>query len=177
MLTGIDKSPFRQTDLANSIDHRLKLLLIHLKENGFPLGDIDPNNVNWADIRVSGHSQGGNKTYYIAKFRGVKFACMLGAPFDVNDTVSPGAPNIADWFKVDIDKTPVSQMGEFVTTEDDNYGSFHGGTEYIGLRYGFEAAETTQAPYFNAAGESIDGHAASVADPKLKSLRAKVCFR
>ena len=178
-LTGVDLSPYRTTDAYNSVDYRLQVLLTYLQaHSGVKLpANLNPNNVVWSDITVSGHSQGGNLAYYVAKNRGVKFACMLGSPYDVGDSVNPGSVPIADWFTTGVSLTPVNRLGHFVTKEDDNYSSFHAGALFVGMTYGQEAFETSQPPYHNSEGEEINGHAASVGDPKLASLRAQACFR
>ncbi len=179
ILTGVNLSPFVATDIYNSVDHRLKVLLTFLKtKSGVPLASsVNPNNFAWDSVMVSGHSQGGNLSYYIAKNRGVKFACMLGSPYDVADDVNPGPVPIADWFSTESSLTPVSRLGQLVTVEDENYTSFRQGALFIGMTYGQEAFEISLPPYQNASEEIIDGHAASVGDPNLASLRAQACFR
>lgn len=177
VLTGIDYTPLRTTDQYNSIEYRLEVLLTYLKSiANFPLpSTIQPQTFSWSDVKVSGHSQGGNQAYYIAKNFGVKFVCMLGSPYDVDDTVSPSTTPIADWFRVPGTATPVVNMGQFITKEDDNYTSFNQGAAYIGLVDGVQAFEASSPPYYNVKGETIDGHGASVGEPKFKSLRAAAC--
>jgi hypothetical protein len=179
VLTGVDLSPYRSTDIYNSVDFRLKVLLNYLLPKVGPRlpAGIDPNNFSWAAATVSGHSQGGNLAYYIAKNRGVTFACMLGSPYDVADSVAPGPVRIADWFTTGVSLTPVSRLGQFVTTEDDSYTSFHAAALLLGMTYGQEAFESTLAPYHDGEGNVVDGHEAAVNDPSLASLRAQACFR
>ncbi len=177
VLIGFDYTPLRETDSFNSIEYRLEILLSYLQLiPNFPLpSNIQAETFTWADAKLSGHSQGGNQAYYIAKYYGVKFACMLGSPYDVDDTVYPSATPIADWFRVPGSMTPVNNLGQFITQEDDNYNSFNQGAGYIGLTDGVQAYEASSPPYFNEKGETISGHAAAVGEPKFKSLRASAC--
>lgn len=178
VLTGIDHSPYREVAAADALDHRLRLLLEHVEAHSPLLPDaLDPGAVDWSQVRVSGHSQGGNLAYYIARFRGVRYACMLGSPYDVADTVDRTFPFIADWFKRGTPLTDVPNLGQFITMEDENYGPFRGAAAYLGLTVGLDAFEISDPPYATAAGEELNGHAASVADPDLASYRAQACFR
>ncbi len=178
VLSGTDKSPYA-VDSANGADYRLRVLLTALKGSSaitLPAG-LDPNNLNWSDTTVSGHSQGGNLAYYVARFRGVKFACMLGSPYDVGDGVNPGTLPIADWFTLGTSRTPTSKLGQFITVQDENYGPFRSAAAFLGLIPGEHSFEANQPPYKNQAGEVIDGHGAPLADPALRTFREQACFR
>lgn len=181
ILTGIDASPVREVNVANSVRHRVAALIDYLADNGFALPDGSHPFTDWSTIRVSGHSQGGGHAYYLAKYSGVKFACFLGSPYDVSDNVpAPPAPakNIADWYlDTSANKTPVRQMGAFLTTADDSYGAFTSAYDIIGLTKGKEWLEADKRRYTDDTGKAVSGHAASVQDPSLAPLRAKACFR
>ena len=102
---------------------------------------------------------------------------MLGSPYDVGDRVNLGAVPIADWFTSGATTTPAGRLGQFITKEDDNYASFRQTAILLGMTYGQEAFDTSQPPYQSAEGAVINGHAASIQDPRLASLRAQACFR
>ncbi|RYZ93193.1 MAG: hypothetical protein EOP06_01855 [Proteobacteria bacterium] len=149
VLTGADLTPYRTTGSADSIRHRVLKLLQSLKARpNFPLPtEIDLSNFSWKNFVVSGHSQGGNQSYFIAKYYGVKFACMLGSPYDVDDSVNPGSPIIADWLRSPGALTASSAMGQFITLEDDSYNAFSGAAAFIGLGAGINAIEARAPPY------------------------------
>lgn len=178
LITGTDKSPYRQTDEWNGVDYRLKSLLSYLKTNGvvLPTG-IDPAAMNWNVVRVSGHSQGAEVAYWIVKNRGVKFGCFLAGPFSPPDSVNLGPDKIADWFTVGPHLTPTSQMGAFLTVQDTFYRFFVSAYDVIGLGEGREWFEVDLPPYTDGRGTVIDGHSAAVNDPLLKPQRAQACFR
>lgn len=181
--TGIDRSNYRQTDYYNGVLYRLESVLKFVAgKQDFPLpAELNPASLDLSKISLSGHSQGGNMAYHFAKYSLVKFACMLGAPFEPDDNINKGSDDIADWFRNGAAVTPTSRLGHLVTVEDTYYGLFRKGALFIGLTYGVNAFETKQAPYYNSEGELMpDGngaHGASVGDPKLKPLRASACFR
>lgn len=179
VLTGVDHSPFRQVDLYDGVDHRLQMVLAHVdgrSDVALPPG-LDPFAVDWSQIRVSGHSQGGNLAYYVARRRGVAFGCLLASPYDVPDAVDLQGLPIADWFKEGDSLTPASQVGQVFTSEDPNAGSFRGAGLLIGLNPGEQSFEVSAPPYLNAAGEEVDGHAAPLAAPALAAARAAACSR
>ena len=102
---------------------------------------------------------------------------MLGSPYDVADTVDRTFPFIADWFKVGPPLTDVPDLGQLVTEEDDNYTAFRAAALYLGMTYGVDAfEESVRRPTRTALARSITGHAASVADPDLESLRPQACL-
>ena len=178
VLTGVDLSPYREVNAANSVDYRMRTLLRHVDQHANLLPtDLDPEALDWSRVRVSGHSQGGNLAYYIARFRGVQFACMLGSPYDVADNVDRVFPFIADWFKEGTPLTDVPNLGQVITEEDENYTAFHGAAVFLGLTLGVDAFEISDPPYTDGVVTEITGHAASVGDPDLRGLRAQACFR
>jgi len=179
VLTGQDRSTLRDVNQANSVDHRLASLLAFVQLHApswLPEG-LDPANLSWPDIKVSGHSQGGNLSYYIARRRGVRFACMLAAPFDAGDSVNPGRFPIADWFTEGESLTPVERLAQLVATEDPYSMAFLGAGRLIGLVEGEQSFTVSDAPYVNVEGEEVDGHSAPLADPNLASIRAQACLR
>lgn len=177
-LTGLLETPFRSTDEQNSIDYRLASLFTYLQNNDVELpSTIDPENINWSALHISGHSQGGNQAYYIATQRPVAFACILAAGYDIADSVSPGSVNIADWFTAGNSATPLSNIGAMLTTSDDNYNTFYAGlTQAVGLSADeIIIADNTQ--YFDPEGKEINGHAGAVGDPSIAAKRAAACFK
>lgn len=179
VLTGQDLSPYRDTNRANSVDYRLERLLsfFQTKSPSWLPTSLDPTALNWPEIYVSGHSQGGNLSYYLARRRGVRFACMLAAPFDSGDDVNPGRLPIADWFTEGESQTPKEQLAQLIATEDPFAQAFLGAGRLIGLREGEQSFSVTLAPYYNQEGEEVDGHSAPLADPNLASYRAQACLR
>ncbi len=186
ILTGVPQSLYVDTDAYNSVDYRLQVLLTYLKLQAsvkLP-STILPTAMDWSQVTVSGHSQGGNHAYYIAKNRGVRFACMLASPYDTFDKfdLTAGAIPIADWFTTGGSATPVSRMGQFATKEDDQYSTFNNTAHIVlGMKEGQESFSTDLATeglteYHDADGKVVDGHAAAVHDPSLASLRAQACF-
>ncbi|MEZ4400787.1 MAG: hypothetical protein R3B06_12250 [Kofleriaceae bacterium] len=177
VLTGIDRTPYQDTDVANSVDHRLAVLLAFVAANGVALPPgVDPASLDWSQVRVSGHSQGGNLAYFNARRRGVTFACMLASPYDVPDSVAPGPRPIADWFTAGTSLTPGAQLGQLITTEDPSATAFRAAGSLIGVPAG-QAIEVSRPPYHNPVGAEIDGHAAPLADPSLAADRAQACLR
>ena len=179
VLTGQDRSSIRDVNQANSVDHRLELLLAFVQRHApswLPEG-LDPANLSWPDLKLSGHSQGGNLSYYIARRRGVRFACMLAAPFDAGDSVNPGRFPIADWFTEGESLTPVERLAQLVATEDPFSMAFLGAGRLIGLVEGEQTFTVSAEPYFNVDGEEVDGHSAPLADPSLAPQRAQACLR
>lgn len=178
VLTGEDLSPHRDVAVADSVDHRLSVLLGHLQSEGVVLPDgLDPTVPDPTLLHFSGHSQGGNLAYFVARTRGAAFACMLGSPYDTWDTVDPPTPRIADWFVAGTSQTPVSALGQVITAQDDNAVQFRRGAEVIGLTVGVEAFEVDAPPYRDDTGAEVSGHAASLVDPALAAARASACLR
>ena len=171
VLTGANVSPLRNTSSVNSVEHRVEALIEYL---GLTWD-------GWPGVRVSGHSQGAGMAYYVAKYYGAQFACFLGGPYDVADYV-PSPPrrsqSIADWYlDTSINETLFGRMGAFVTTSDPNYRSFTLTYDLIGLVADQQWFEANQPTYHDAAGKTIDGHAAAAYDPSLATLRAQACFK
>ncbi|MCA9490937.1 MAG: hypothetical protein KC621_13505 [Myxococcales bacterium] len=179
VLTGVDVSPYRSTAVVDAVEHRVLVLLAHLAEHApsvLPPG-LDTMQADWPSMSVSGHSQGGNLAYYVARFRGVRFGCLLASPYDLPDNVNSRPPPIADWFKRGTPLTLPEDLGQLITTEDPSANGFRQGGSYIGLRAGIEAFEVSAPPYHNEEGVEVDGHAAPLADPALAPYRAQACFR
>jgi hypothetical protein len=177
ILEGVDHSPVVNVPLQDGVFYRLNKLLAYLNDHGATLPSyFQSGSVDWSRVNVSGHSQGAGHSYFMAKNFGVKSACFLGGPFDNPDSVAPGPTPIADWYTVEGSLTSAQNMGAFVLTTDANYGPFTAAYNLIGLiknQNWFEASGV----YTNANGEPMDGHAASVGAPALKSDRALACFR
>ncbi len=113
-LDGSDPSPVSSVDPANSIVSRLHAALRHLASvdaagrwsQFLPGGVID-----WADIVLAGHSQGGGESAYISHIHAVRGVLMFASPVDSDHGVnaswmaSPGA-------------TPASRMYGFDDASD-----------------------------------------------------------
>jgi hypothetical protein len=85
VITGVDASPLVSVNEANSIDGRLRALLVCLNAN-FPNEGWGPYLVNgaidWSLITVAGHSQGAGHSGFIAKLRDVNRVVMFSGPGD-----------------------------------------------------------------------------------------------
>lgn len=170
VLTGADVSPQRQVPPADSVDRRLADLLRHLMETGvLPSASGLPD---WSASRISGHSQGGGLAYYIARFRGVRFACMLASPYDAADDVDPSRPPIADWFDRGLPLTTPPALGQLVVLQDESAGAFRATGRRLGLDPGTEQIEVDR-PDLTA----DEAHAAPLSDPDLAAARASACLR
>lgn len=179
-LSGNATSPYRSTDAYNTIDYRLQSLLTYLKDKKVVLpGNIDPNRLDWSNVRISGHSQGGNQAYYVARKRPVAFVCILAAGYDTPDTVNPGSLAIADWFTAGTSATPLSRTAAVIAEADDSYQVFSLGlTKAVGLSFeNGSIVKVTQRTFVDKNGETVNGHAGTHKDPSLKDARARACFR
>lgn len=175
MLTGTDVSPYIINDVYNGIDYRLQALLKYLAAHGVVFPDVDPNNIDWSKIRISGHSQGANQSYYIARKRTVAFDCILSGGMDAQDAINPNKNGIADWFVTGTSLTPTQNLGALVATAEPHYTVFMNGLQFIGLTSD-QIVQATQTSFYDEYGQPIDPHAATVLDPSLAPLRAQACF-
>ena len=126
--------------------------------------------LDWSGLHVSGHSQGSGHAYLIAKTLGVRYACLLGGPYDGPDSVNPDGVSIADWFKTSEMETQPASIGGFVVVGDPGYKGITEAYKFIGLTKGVSWFDATGIPEAKA-------HAASVKDASLKPQRAAACFR
>ena len=89
ILFGEDKSSEVEVNEFNCIHNRLLKLLLHLEENfpqeGWASFLINSEEINWSNIVVSGHSQGGGHAAFIAKQFEVDRALMFASPNDYSD--------------------------------------------------------------------------------------------
>lgn len=177
-LSGKGTSPYRSTDQYNTIDYRLKTLVGYIEDmQEISLPDsISSSNIDWSKLNISGHSQGSNQAYYIAKQRSVAGLCILAGAYDTNDTVKPGTLDIADWFTTGSSVTPISKITALLTKTDDTYPSFYSGLIYaVGMPKSQIVIDDTD-PYYAESGKLLDGHAGTIKDPSLKSARVEACF-
>lgn len=172
ILEGVDHSPQVSVSASDGYFNRLNKLAEYLINQGLTLPDaLDVNTIEWENLHVSGHSQGAGHTYYMAKNYGVKSACFLGGPFDLEDSVNPTTPAIADWYKAPGSLTSTNSMGAFVVDQDTNYGPFVVAYNYMGLQ-----KDTEWFDYEGSYSSSTEAHRASVSDPLLAPYRAQACF-
>jgi hypothetical protein len=164
----------------NTIDYRLKKLVGYIEDvQKIQLPDtISSSSIDWSKLEVSGHSQGADQTFYIAKKRLVHSACILAGTYDNPDTVKQlGTKNVADWYtSTTAIVTPKSSIRALMTNTDSGSSSFYTTlTNVIGLPTTQIFVDKTD-PYYDASGILLDGHAATVKDPSLKGVRASTCF-
>lgn len=88
-LSGNAVSPLVTVTPANAIRNRLTVLLAYLAQQQPQEGwgrFVDAGgNLQWSQIRVSGHSQGGGTAVHLSKQVAVDRACFFAAPGDTND--------------------------------------------------------------------------------------------
>lgn len=98
-LTGNAVSPLVNVSPANAIRNRLTTLLALLAQQQPQAGwgrFVDAGgNLQWALIRVGGHSQGGGTAVHAAKQQAVDRACFFAAPGDTTDAQRSVAPWVA----------------------------------------------------------------------------------
>lgn len=116
VITGADASPLETVDPANSIDGRLRALLVYLDAN-YPSEGwgqyLNAGQVDWSLVTIAGHSQGGGHAGYMAKLRDLNRVVMFSSPADPGP--SPGAP--AQWLSLP-DITPVARQFGFTHVGD-----------------------------------------------------------
>jgi hypothetical protein len=100
IIFGVDSSSIVTVDENNCVINRIEKLVTYLNNN-FPSENWDeflstPGNLNWSNIVVSGHSQGGGHAAFIAKQFEVNSALMFASPNDYSDFFS--AP--ANWLSL-----------------------------------------------------------------------------
>lgn len=174
IITGQDLSSAVTTSRADSIENRLQKLMDYLQERSLLLST---QTLQWRQLEVSGHSQGSGHAYFLAKFYGVKRACLLGGPYDVADVVRPGSIDIADWYTAVDFQTPVNSLRALVHTGDDYYPKFKLAYEVIGLTLNRNYFETSLATMTNINGAPIDdGHPGIIMATQFSELRSQVCF-
>jgi hypothetical protein len=95
IIEGGDYSSAVDVDVINSVNNRLLKLLQYLNTNN-PSQNWDNyytgSTINWTNIIVSGHSQGGGHAAYIAKTHQVKRCLMFASPNDYSNNFSSPAP-------------------------------------------------------------------------------------
>ncbi|MBX9746998.1 MAG: hypothetical protein K2X34_08860 [Hyphomonadaceae bacterium] len=116
IITGQDVSPLVQVDRTNSIENRLKTLLVYLRTqqpglgwDDFLAGDV----IQWDKIIVAGHSQGGGHAALIGRLNAVNRVAMFAAPADYDESRNTPAP----WL-FERGLTPTSAQYGFVQRDD-----------------------------------------------------------
>jgi hypothetical protein len=113
-LNGSRPSSFSAIDPGNSIVHRLTDAIMHL-ESSDPLGGwgrfLTRRGIEWSDIVVAGHSQGGGESAYIAHIHSVLGVLMFSSPVDSDNGVD------ASWMSHH-GATPLSRMYGFDDSGD-----------------------------------------------------------
>lgn len=181
-LTGKgDGAGRRYDDQYNTIDYRLKKLVGYIEDTQkIQLPDtISADNIDWSKLEVSGHSQGADQTYFIAKQRVVHSACIMAGTYEVPDIAKTGfkSPEIADWYvATKTIATPKASIRAVMVEQDNGkYGFYETLTKVIGLPTNQLFVESS-SPYADSAGRVLDPHAATIKDPTLKAIRAQACF-
>jgi hypothetical protein len=175
-IRGTDETSIINVPKADSIETRIIKIVDYFSTNGFTFPDqlVSGSAVQWANAAFGGHSQGSGHALYIGKNFGAQSVCIIGGISDVADAVPSVPPeNIADWL-LDPDFTiSKSAFRGFLTQEDFSYSDFTSALTLLGIGY----TDVSSPPYADSDGNSINGHAASIKDPRFAAQRAAACFR
>jgi hypothetical protein len=113
-LDGSRPTSFSAVGPSNSIVNRLTDAITHLEASD-PLGGwgrfVTHRGINWGDVVVAGHSQGGGESAYIAHIHRVLGVLMFSSPVDSDNGVN------ASWM-AHPGATPLSRMYGFDDTGD-----------------------------------------------------------
>ncbi len=113
-LDGSEPSQYSSVNPANSIVNRLRDSLIHLRTvdaGGDWQQFLDGTAINWSNIVVAGHSQGGGEAAYISHLHEVRAVLMFSSPVDSDGGVD------ASWM-ASRGATPASRMYGFDNSGD-----------------------------------------------------------
>ena len=179
-ITGEDLSEATETPQADAIESRLIRLLAYLQEQGveFPYTLYSDERIYWERLRVGGHSQGATHALYLGKYFGAARVCMLAGGYDVADSVpSFPAERIADWLLDTSVPLDIEKVRAVTSVDDGSYNAFVRAYGVLGLEKGKHWMEFDGAPYLDADGNEISGHAAVARDPRFSDLRAQACWQ
>jgi Alpha/beta hydrolase family len=113
-LDGSEPTRFSSVNPANSIVNRLRVSLRHLQRVD-PAGRwqqyVTGSAIDWANIVVAGHSQGGGEAAYISHIHAVRGVLMFSSPVDSDNGVN------ASWMSSS-GATPASRMYGFDDSSD-----------------------------------------------------------
>jgi hypothetical protein len=113
-LDGSNPTEFSAVDPANSIQNRFTMAIHHLARSD-PSGGwsrfVTSHGINWRDIVLAGHSQGGGESAYIAHIHRVRGVLMFSSPVESDDGV------YASWMST-AGQTPASRLYGFDDTGD-----------------------------------------------------------
>jgi hypothetical protein len=112
IIFGVDSNSSVEVDMNNCIINRLEKLLNYL-HNNYPLENwgiflTENRDINWSNIIVSGHSQGGGHAAFIGKKFDVNRVLMFASPTDYSNVFS----------------TPANWISSPSMTPDSNYYAF-----------------------------------------------------
>jgi hypothetical protein len=173
ILTGADaRAPYanlKRVVAPDDVDSRLRALVAALKKSpllagGVPMA-LSGGELDWARVRVGGHSQGGGHAGVLARHRMVARACMLSAPLDGTRSGTPST-----WVTAGGMATPRERLRGVIHEEDPGY--LKGAASYaaLGMQEGIHWRRLTDA--------TSSPHAFTVkADaPSAVAARAWACF-
>ncbi len=101
ILTGSDASPFVAVSPANSIENRLLALLQYLRDADDSVDwsrYLAGGNIDWAQIAVGGHSQGGGHAAFVGKRYSVDRALLFSSTEPADWTEEPGVTPAGRYF-------------------------------------------------------------------------------
>jgi pimeloyl-ACP methyl ester carboxylesterase len=128
-LDGSQPNQFSAVSRGNSIVVRLRAAISHLEASD-PSGEwsryLDPHGVDWENIVVAGHSQGGGESAYIAHVHLVRGVLMFSSPVDSDHGVE------ASWMRT-AGATPASRMYGFDDSRDTFYTRIVASWDALGM--------------------------------------------
>ena len=137
VITGQARSPLVGVDATNSIDNRLRAILVWLAAN-FPAegwgGFLSNGEPRWERITVAGHSQGGGHAAMIARLRRVGRAVLFSSTEPAPWTTSSFA-------------TPKSQLYGFVHRQEQSYAGITTSWRFMELAGSVTSVDGASPPF------------------------------
>lgn len=169
-------SPFKlsSTSRVDAVKFRLEALESYLK-----IKRVVPhqNSLDFSNLEVSGHSQGGGMALYIAYQNKVKRACLIAGGYDSPDRINLRGQHIADWMKGNR-KTPSRLIHGIVHVKDPYFNGFRGAFDFLNLYKIGQGHNITNRRLTNSSGERITNyHGAPLGAVELSTLRKEACFK
>ncbi|WP_287128547.1 BPSS1187 family protein [Candidatus Cyanaurora vandensis] len=176
IIYGEDVSTVVSVDEPNSVMYRLDALHDFLKANlpttfAFPAALSGPE-INWPQMRLGGHSQGGGNAGTIAQDLRVQQLCYFASPADYLE--SRNSVSSVAWIE-DIFITPTSLMRGVVHVNDDYYAGIAVNYDTLGMIQ--STNETAPNNSWVALTQAVSNpHGAVVTEEQFSYARTWACF-